>query len=221
VERIPEPELMNDPAQACAYAGADFEQPHAMFMERLHLTFPDLPARGHALDLGCGAADITLRFARGYGDWRIDAVDGSPAMLEHGRTALAQAGLQDRVRLTHGVLPEAELPRAGYDAVISNSLLHHLHDPLVLWDAVRTSGRPGAAVFIMDLLRPPSPAHATALVEQYAAGEPEILKRDFFNSLCAAYRVGEVRAQLKRSGLTELAVQAASDRHLIVSGRLP
>jgi len=212
---------MTDPAQARAYAAADFEQPHAMFMECLHLAFPDLATRGHALDLGCGAADITLRFARRYGGWRIDAVDGAPAMLEHGRAALSQAGLQDRVCLIHGVLPEAELPHAGYDAVISNSLLHHLHDPLVLWDAVRATGQPGAAVFIMDLLRPPGAAQATALVEQYAAGEPEILQRDFFNSLCAAYRVGEVQAQLEQSGLTELAVQVASDRHFIVSGRLP
>ena len=33
----------------------------------------------------------------------------------------------------------------GYDAVVSNSLLHHLHDPDVFWRAVREAGRATAA----------------------------------------------------------------------------
>ena len=67
MERIPEPELMDDPAQAYAYANADFSEPHQAFVERFTQCFP-----GHAprrvLDLGCGAADITIRFARAYAD---------------------------------------------------------------------------------------------------------------------------------------------------------
>jgi hypothetical protein len=53
---------------------------------------------------------------------------------------------------------------------------------------------PGAPVLVMDLMRPASPAAAEALVEQYAAGEPEVLRRDFYNSLLAAFEPGEVRA---------------------------
>jgi hypothetical protein len=33
------------------------------------------------------------------------------------------------VRLIEGLVPDAELPRRAYEAVVSNSLLHHLHDP--------------------------------------------------------------------------------------------
>jgi hypothetical protein len=33
MDRIPEPELMNDPGQALAYARADFEEPHNQFVE--------------------------------------------------------------------------------------------------------------------------------------------------------------------------------------------
>ena len=61
-------------------------------------------------------------------------------------------------------------------------------------------------------------ARAEALVDEYAEGEPEVLRRDFLHSLHAAYTVDEVRAQLQAAGLEGLSVRATSDRHLVVSG---
>jgi SAM-dependent methyltransferase len=113
------------------------------------------------------------------------------------------------------------LPLAGYDAVVSNSLLHHLHDPAVFWAAVREAGVPGAGVLVMDLFRPPSQAAAQAIVDQYAANEPEVLRADFFASLCAAFEPDEIRGQLRACGLAGLQVRTVSDRHLLVTGRLP
>lgn len=221
MERIPEPELMDEDEQARAYALADFAEPHDRFVQLFREAFPHEPVTGRVLDLGCGPADVTLRFARAFPACCIDGVDGAERMLHYGRAALARAGLEARVRLIHGYLPGAALPCQAYDAVISNSLLHHLADPMVLWEAVTAHARPGAPVFIVDLLRPASHAQAQALVERYAAGEPEVLRRDFHNSLLAAYRVDEVTEQLARAGLPHLAVQAASDRHLTVCGRMP
>jgi hypothetical protein len=57
-----------------------------------------------------------------------------------------------------------------------------------------------------------------ALVDEYAAGAPEVLREDFRNSLRAAFTIEEVRAQLQRADLGKLAVQAVGDRHLIVAG---
>lgn len=220
LERTPEPELMDDPAQACAYAEADFEAPHQYFVELFGETFPDWEG-GSVLDLGCGPADITVRFARRYPLCAIDGLDGSGAMLRLGREALEAEGLGERIRLVQGYLPGAELPRYDYDAVISNSLLHHLAEPMVLWETVRSQGDTGAPVFVMDLVRPDTGAQARKLVEMYADGEPEVLRRDFHHSLLAAYRVEEVEAQLAAAALHGLSVRAVSDRHLVVSGYLP
>ncbi len=41
MKRIPEPELMNSPEQARAYAEADFSEPHNMFVEKFAECFPD------------------------------------------------------------------------------------------------------------------------------------------------------------------------------------
>lgn len=221
MDRIPEPELMDDPAQALAYARADFEQPHDQFIAQFRRCFPDWPGRGHVLDLGCGPGDICRRFALAFPEAHIDGVDGASAMLAIGREDMRAARLADRVRLHQGHLPGAILPRPRYDAVISNSLLHHLDDPGVLWRALLDHTAPGGPAFVMDLRRPENLERAAGLVERYAAGEPAVLRTDFRNSLLAAYRVDEVEAQLRDAGIGWLAVETLGDRHLVVRGRRP
>ena len=220
MQRLPEPELMDDDAQARAYAEADFSEPHDHFVALLRTHLPDLPANGVGLDLGCGPGDVTLRVARALPGWQIDGLDASPAMLRYGRRAVARAGIANRVVLHQGYLPEVALPRTHYDLVFSNSLLHHLSDPSTLWRALRCWTAPGSAIFVMDLLRPPDRYSAKQLVERYSGSEPAILQRDFFNSLLAAYRQDELSAQLAAAQLSHLQLKQVSDRHLIVWGRL-
>ena len=59
---------------------------------------------------------------------------------------------------------------------------------------------------------------AHALVRKYAQTEPEILKRDFLNSLRAAFRIDEIRDQLLAAHLEYLHVRTVSDRHVLISG---
>lgn len=218
--RSPEPEIMDDEEQARAYAEADFSEPHEHFVTLFGLAFPGHVPTGTVLDLGCGPADVSIRFCRRYSLCRLHGVDGAPAMLRLGRDAVRRAGLNARIRLLDGYLPGAALPLPAYDALISNSLLHHLADPAVLWDSLRRWGKPGAPVFVMDLLRPASAAAAQELVEVHAAAAPEVLRRDFHHSLCAAYRPEEIREQLQAAGLPWLQVDVVGDRHQVVFGRL-
>lgn len=221
MQRIPEPELMDEAEQARAYAQADFAEPNQRFVDCFEAEFPELQ-QGAVLDLGCGPGDIVLRLAARRTGLTVHGIDGSAAMLQFASEALhAAPQFGGRVQFIQGLLPGASLPLAGYDAVVSNSLLHHLHDPAVFWEAVREAGRPGAGVLVMDLFRPPSQAAAQAIVDQYAANEPEVLRTDFFASLCAAFEPDEIRAQLRACGLAGLQVQTVSDRHLLVTGRLP
>ncbi len=119
--------------QVSAYAAADFAEPHQRFIELLQLRLAPLPVRGVALDLGCGPGDVSFRFLRAFPEWRVDAVDGSPAMITAGRAAAVAAGLDDRIEFREVRLPDSAPPRRSYDLLFSNSLLHHLADPAVLW----------------------------------------------------------------------------------------
>ncbi len=222
MRRRPEPELMSELEQARAYAEADFSEPNAHFIKLLQeLTSAPIDA-AQAVDLGCGPADIVARFLTAYPQAHCDAIDGSEAMLAHARAALdAWPGISKRCRLICDRLPSNRLASRGYDLILSNSLLHHLHDPHVLWRTVREVARPGAQILIMDLMRPASAGMAEALVETYAAKTPEVLRRDFRNSLFAAFEPTEVLEQLTEVHLTTLKVAVVSDRHLAVHGRLP
>ncbi len=211
---------MDDEAQARAYAQADFSEPHSLFVDAFRRVFPGLSVRGQVLDMGCGPADITVRFARAFPECYIDAVDGAEPMLKYARERLAREGLTQRVRLIHSRLPDTQGLRAAYGVLIANSLLHHLSDPAILWETIEHLAMPGALVFIMDLWRPATEEEARALVESHAGNEPEILQRDFFNSLRAAYLPEEVAIQLQQHGLEGFKVEMISDRHLIAYGRL-
>jgi SAM-dependent methyltransferase len=123
-----------------------------------------------------------------------------------------------RVALVAGLIPDAPVRAGAFDAVVSNSLLHHLADPRALWTSVRAAAAPGALALVYDLRRPASRAAAEALVATHAAGEPPILQHDFLHSLCAAYTVDEVRAQFRDAGLDGLEVAAIGDRHLAAWG---
>ena len=222
MKRVPEPELMDDEAQARAYAEADFSEPNEHFVELYGEHVGSLPEGAAVLDLGCGPGDITLRLARAWPGVEFHGLDGSNAMLRFALRALElERALAARVHFVQGRVPGAALPLSRYQAVVSNSLLHHLHDPAVLWSMVKEFAAPGAPVLVMDLMRPADAGAAAALVEQYAATEPEVLRRDFYNSLLAAFEPAEVRAQLAAAGLGNFVVEPTSDRHLLVRGRAP
>jgi len=218
MDRVPEPELMDDPEQAAAYAAADFSLENQGFVDRFEEYFPGFTS-GRVLDAGCGPADIPIRFVTRYPSCQVTAVDASRAMIQLAEQAVSSAGLRDRITLLcdrFDALPGANV----YDAVLSNSLLHHLPNPLQFWHKLRQLVKPGAPVLVMDLLRPDSPDEAQAIVDRYAAGAPAILRRDFYNSLMAAFTEDEITTQLARMNLTRLLIDVIDDRHWVVGGTI-
>ena len=215
MQRIPEPELMDEPAQARAYAEADFSEPNQLFTDAVSTELGDA-AGGRLIDLGCGPGDICLRLAAALPGWRITALDAGPNMLDLARQAVERAGLEHRIELLQARLPEG-CPQGPFDAVVSNSLLHHLPDPMSLWHSVAALARPGTYVQIMDLHRPDSQARARWIVDQHAADAPPILREDFYNSLLAAWTIEEVRSQFEAAGLGDLRLSRPTERHWMAS----
>ena len=220
MERVTEPELMDDAEQARAYSEADFATPHQAVVSHFLDRFPDFD-RGRVIDLGCGPADVTSRLARALPHATFLGVDGAEAMIELGRARLAREGLDGRVTLEHRLLPDAALRALGpFDGAVCTGALHHFHDPMVVWNTLRDASTRDTRILVQDLTRPPSTDAAHALVAQYAGDEPEVLRRDYFHSLLAAFTLDEIREQLDRVGFGYFAVDAVSDRHVVVSGRV-
>jgi len=214
MERKPEPEWMDDPDEARAYAEADFAEVNAAFVERL-LELAPAGAPIRALDLGCGPGDIVLRVKQARPAWCVVGLDAAMAMLRHARR---NAGPDPA---PHWVIADAQgapFPDASFSLVFSNSILHHVADPGVLWREVRRLAKPGAAIFFRDLMRPASEEEARRLVLQYAGNESALLQEEFYRSFLAAYTVKEVWQQLVENGFGGLRVAAVTDRHLDIWG---
>ncbi len=218
MKRTPEPELMDAPDQARAYAEADFKEPNRLFVNLFLELAIDTNVR-NLIDLGCGPGDICIRLAGKLPGCRVVGLDAGPNMLSLAHTAVKQADLEARIELVLARLPD-QTPEQRFDAVVSNSLLHHLPDPMVLWQSIRRLAAPGCRVQVMDLHRPDSPSAVETIVDAHAADAPEVLRTDFRNSLHAAYTSKEVLAQIEAAGLSELNLSRPSDRHWMVQGRL-
>ena len=215
MERQLEAELMDDAEGVAAYARADFGDSDGLFASRV-AGVTGAGARA-MLDLGCGPGILTVRLAQALPAAEWTAVDGSEPMIALARQVVRQAGLGHRVTLLQERLQALTLPAATFDGVVSKDLLHHLPDPADLWSAIARFARPGASVCVMDLLRPSSRAEAERIRDRVVGDADPILQQDFFNSLCAAFTVDEVRTQLSAAGL-DLAVEAAGDRHMLITG---
>jgi trans-aconitate 2-methyltransferase len=222
LQRTPEPELMDGADQVEAYATADFAASDQAMVDRLAHLCGGFPGDRLA-DLGCGPGNISFRLARRWPEATVLGVDGAPRMLAVAEQRLAaEPELVGRLCFQQALLPLPEpTPLAGsFSAVVSNSLLHHLHDPLGLWRAVAQLAAPRAFVYVQDLRRPASAAAVEELVAASMATAPEVLRRDYRASLHAAFTPAEVGEQLEQAGVGGLQVQPLGDCYLEVWGRL-
>ena len=217
MKRHPESrQLMDDVAQARAYAESDFTVSHNRFIDLFATAHPEFDG-GRVLDIGCGNGDPTLRFIQRFPESAMIGIDGSAPMLELARKAVDEAGLSHRIWFKKMMVNELNYALGPFDALISNSLLHHLDDPMELWRAARLV-KPGGAIFVMDLTRPPSRRAARTLVGEHKE-DPKLMRRDFYVSLRAAFRPEEVRLQLDLAGLNDLHVEVVSNRHMAIHGK--
>jgi SAM-dependent methyltransferase len=197
------------------YSQADFSEVNRTFARRIARR---VGRRGRAADLGTGPASIALEFCAIAPGWQVLAVDASAGMLAEGRRLVQKAGLDGQIRfLRKSVLQIGGLLQ--FDLVFSNSVLHHLENPLRFWHTVADLTCPGGSIVVQDLRRPNDARGADRLVREHAQRDPPLLKRLFHQSLLAAFTPDEVREQLNLSGLGYLRVDVVSDRHLLVHGK--
>ncbi len=215
MQRIPEPEIMDVPERAQAYADADFSEVNTSFVERLLELAGDL-SQARVLDLGTGPGDIPLRIAPRRPGWRIVGLDASMPMLRLGQAARRDVSTAPAHQSVLADAKRTPFADDTFDIIFSNSLLHHLDDPVAFWKEAARVAKPGALLFVRDLLRPDSPEAAHDLVETYAPKEHPLLKEDFYNSLLAAYTIAEVQDQIQIEGIQAEKVTRCGDRHFDV-----
>lgn len=229
MKRVLEPELMQDLLQVQAYSDADFSESDNSLIHRIEeVLFQEskkLDSKSLIVDLGCGPGNITeLLFSR-WPTSEIMGIDGSEAMLALARQRKNQMNSTEaEIRINYCCCDFSSLGNGSIvlerqaDLIVSNSLLHHLHDPSYFWEALKPLTAKGTVYLHRDLRRPSSMDDAIALQKAYLPEAPQVLIHDYLASLQAAFTVSEIKAQLESTGLEHLSVLEKSDRYLEVFG---
>ena len=223
LHRTLEPEVMDTPEDATDYDNMDHGDVNRRFVEhwglacqRLGIT-PDAPLR--MLDVGTGTARIPIAFCQRYSTLKIVAIDLAEEMLKLAKVNIDRVGLSERIGLQ--LVDGKQLPASDgeFDTVVTNTILHHIPEPLTcLREMVRVLA-PGGLLFVRDLMRPASDAEAEALVELHTQGATPSQKQLFRQSLHASLTLAEVGDMLEELQLPRDWVQATSDRHWTIAGR--
>ncbi len=222
MDRVLEPEYMDTVEEASDYDAMDHSGPNAAFVERLLA----LGARGKMLDIGTGPAHIPILLLRalderGVGGASVVALDAAQTMLAVAEQRVREAGLADRITLARGDAKGLPYPDGAFDAVFSNTILHHIPDPRpFLREAARVL-RKGGVFLIRDLYRPATPERRDELVELHAQSATPAQKELFRNSLSAALTTEELSALIEELGLPGLEVAVDSDRHMSLQSARP
>lgn len=210
LERVLESEVMDTPEEARDYNEMDHTGVNRAFVADMLAT---CSVAGDVLDLGTGTALIPIELCQRTEDCRVMAVDLSINMLELARYNIEVESLTDRIQLDH--VDSKKLPYEDdmFDLVMSNSIVHHIPEPLsVLSEAVRVT-KDGGWLYFRDLMRPDDNATIKQLVKTYAADENDHSRQMFEDSLHAALNLEEIRSLAEQLGFDSDTVQATSDRH--------
>jgi ubiquinone/menaquinone biosynthesis C-methylase UbiE len=165
------------------------------------------------LDVGTGPARVPIALCRADRLFRVLGIDLALPMLDLARRNVADAELTDRIRFARGDAKNLPFPDGRFEAVVSNTIIHHIPDPGPALAEMARLVAPGGTLMVRDLARPAGVAELDALVELYAADEPIPARNLFRDSLHASLTLDEVRAIVEGLGLPPEGVALTSDRH--------
>lgn len=197
---------MGDELEVSAYASAASQRhldalDKTFVVQALSLGSPEGMLTGMLLDVGCGPGNIALKIAQRCPRLTVIGVDRSANMVKAARQMAAELGLADRVHFVLGSAGQIPFPDGMFDTVLSNSVLHHLTDPLQAFEEMQRVARPQGAVLLRDLLRPSLlkfPWHVRWHGRHYSG----VMKKLFEDSVRAAYTPDELADMLSHSGMS-------------------
>jgi len=209
IQRILEVEVMDTEEESSEYDAMDHTSANAALVERL----AQLGAQGRMLDIGTGPGHIPLLVCSRFPSARVTAIDLALNMLSLANQKKALSPHGERISFELADAKALDFETDSFDVVYSNTILHHIPDPVPF---LREAGRvlkTGGTLLIRDLFRPTTEERLAELVALHAAGENALSQELFRASLHAALTHDELRAAADQAGLQAAELVVDSDRH--------
>ncbi len=227
ISRILEPEVMDSADEAIDYDSMDHKAVNICFIDDLlsfavsensiQLTSETTPSL-RILDVGTGTAQIPIEFCSRGGNAKIIAIDLAAEMLKVAKQNVEKADCAKRIKLEQ--IDSKQLPYEdhSFDAVMSNSIVHHIPTPQTCIAEMLRVLKPGGLIFVRDLLRPESQEELDSLVATYAADANSHQRKMFAESLHAALTISELHEILNNLNSPSTWATQTTDRHWTMQG---
>ncbi len=231
MERIPEPELMEEKEHVISYDEADFSEGevnlinqinHYLLRNNISLSKKDL-----IVDLGCGPGNISEKLAIKWPNTEVVGIDGSKEMI-------LRAEYKKNISTNHKKLKNLRyiccdikdiksinfLLKKRISLLVSNSLIHHITTLEDFFNTIRSLSCNITVNFHKDLKRPLDEKSALELKAQCSTKYNEIVTNDYYASLRASYTFKELKNFTLENYLSSLDVYEDGDKYLIVYGNV-
>jgi ubiquinone/menaquinone biosynthesis C-methylase UbiE len=207
--------VMDTAEDAAEYEAMDHTEANQAFVARLC----ELGASGRMLDVGTGPGHIPLLVCERIAGAHVVGVDLARRMLDVAERHRAASPHRDRIEYRLADAKRLPFEDASFDAVFSNTILHHIPAPVPFLAEVRRVLAPQGVLLIRDLFRPESDERLQELVALHAADATPYQRKLFADSLHAALTPRELRAAADAAGLGDAEITVDSDRHASVQLR--
>ena len=231
MERVPEPELMEEKEQVISYDEADFSEGEVNLINQINYYLLrkniSLGEKDLIVDLGCGPGNISEKLAIKWPNTEVVGIDGSKEMILRAERNKKIAAKQKELKNLRYVCSDIKdiksnnfLINKKISLLVSNSLIHHITHLEDFFNTIRSLSSDITVNFHKDLKRPLDEKSALELKAQCSNEYNEILTNDYYASLIASYTFKELKNYTLKNGLSCLDVFEEGDKYLIVYGNV-
>ncbi len=231
MERVPEPELMEEKEQVISYDEADFSEGEVNlinqinhYLLRKNISFGE---KDLIVDLGCGPGNISEKLAIKWPNSEVVGIDGSKEMILRAEYNKSISTNQKKLKNLRYICSDIKdiksnnfLLKKKISLLVSNSLIHHITNLEDFFNTIRSLSSNITVNFHKDLKRPFDERSALELKAQCSTKYNKILTNDYYASLRASYTFKELKNFILENDLSSLDVFEEGENYLIVYGNV-
>ena len=165
MERVPEPELMEEKEQVISYDEADFSEGEVNLINQINYYLLrkniSLGEKDLIVDLGCGPGNISEKLAIKWPNNEVVGIDGSKEMIlraEYNKNISNNKKKLKNLRYICSDIRDIKsnkfLLKKRISLLVSNSLIHHITNLEDFFNTIRSLSSNNTVNFHKDLKRP-------------------------------------------------------------------
>ncbi len=231
MDRVPEPELMEEKEQVISYDEADFSEGEVNLINQINQYLLkkniSLGEKDLIVDLGCGPGNISEKLAIKWPNTAVLGIDGSKEMILRAEYNKSISNNQKKLKNLRYICSDIKdiksnnfLFKKRISLLVSNSLIHHITNLEDFFNTIRSLSSSITVNFHKDLKRPLDEKSALELKAQCSTKYNEILTNDYYASLRASYTFKELKNFILENDLSSLDVFEEGENYLIVYGNV-